>query len=499
MTRLIAIESNSVYSPQRWGLSAEAIADLGERLYRTWERYRPCFKSKTQDPSAHAFTYLRGLLSMDTERNYANIARRVNGLWDDGQALQNFISDSPWSPQGVFDQIQHEIQARPPLRGGMLTLDESADERAGEQSAGAARQYLGRFGKVDVGQVGVALGYYKAGTWALVDATLFLPEACCEKADAAVRKKLHLPADLRFASKPTLGLALIAHARQNGLDFEVVGCDTLYGRNSRFRADLDAAGLLYMADVPCNTQVYLSEPQVGVPQTPSGKLGRPFSQPQILNGVEPIRVSELAHHCAWRLQLMALRQSERGLLSYECAARRIWTITETGQVRCEWLFIRRERDGSFSYSLSNAPADTPVERLAQWRSQRYFAERTFQDAKSEGGWDELVARKYRAWLHHAALDALALWFIAETKLDWTQTHPRDPQLTRELQVKQLPALSMANVRELLRAVMPLPEFSVAEATELVVTHLVNRAAATRSRLKAQRRQRLSKSRKRRPG
>jgi SRSO17 transposase len=40
----------------------------------------------------------------------------------------------------------------------MLTLDESGDERAGAKSAGAARQYLGRLGKVEMGQVGVALG-----------------------------------------------------------------------------------------------------------------------------------------------------------------------------------------------------------------------------------------------------------------------------------------------------------------------------------------------------
>jgi hypothetical protein len=42
------------------------------------------------------------------------------------------------------------------------------------------------------------------------------------------------------------------------------------------------------------------------------------------------------------------------------------------------------------------------------------AERTFQDAKSEAGWDELVALLYRAWIHHTALDALALWFVAHT-------------------------------------------------------------------------------------
>lgn len=69
----------------------------------------------------------------------------------------------PWSAQAVFDQIQAEIRERPELQGGMLTLDESGDKCSGQQKAGAARQYLGRLGKVDLGQVGVGLGYYKDG------------------------------------------------------------------------------------------------------------------------------------------------------------------------------------------------------------------------------------------------------------------------------------------------------------------------------------------------
>ena len=104
----------------------------------------------------------------------AIIARRVIDPTDDGQNLQQFMSDSPWSGSEVFKQIQTEIKERPELQDGMLTLDESGDERAGGQSAGAARQYLGRLGKVEMGQVGVALGYYADEIWAMVDAELYL-------------------------------------------------------------------------------------------------------------------------------------------------------------------------------------------------------------------------------------------------------------------------------------------------------------------------------------
>jgi len=479
----------ALFDPQRWGLPAEAVLDLANRLQRSWERYHDCFTTKTRDTSPYGFSYLRGLLTMDTDRNYANIARRVIAPDDDGQNLQQFMSDSPWSSAAVFERIQAEIRAQPALHGGMLTLDESADERAGDQSAGAARQYLGRFGKVDLGQVGVALGYTHAGIWTLVDAELYLPEAWFDTAHADLRRRWHIPAERTFATKPELGLQLIRRAKDRNLPFAVVGCDSLYGRDRQFRAALDAEQVVYMADIPGDTLVYLAPPQVGVPATVRGKRGRPASRPQVLSATAPVEVRLLVSRPDPPWQALPIRQTERGLLTYACATRRVWTLTPEMQVREEWLLLRQEHDGTFSFALSNAPVTTRPGELAQWRCQRYFGERTFQDAKSEAGWAELVARKYRAWMHHTALDALALWFVAETKLDWAQAHPRDPALGEQLEVAVLPALSMANVRELLQAVLPLEQLSPEQAVRVVINHLVHRSRSTRSRLKQQHRNR----------
>ena len=120
---------------------------------------------------------------------------------------------------------------------------------------------------------------------------------------------------------------------------------------------------------------------------------------------------------------------------------------------------------------------------------RHFVERANQDAKSETGWDEFQAQKYRAWEHQLALTILATWFIAQTKREWAATYARDTQLAQDLELTALPALSVANVRELLQAVMPLPQLSPEQASHLVVKHLVNRSRSTRSRLQAQRRAR----------
>lgn len=274
------------------------------------------------------------------------------------------MSDSPWPGEGVFEQIQAEVTAREELAGGMLTLDESGKKCAGNQKAGAGRQWLGGEGKVDLGQVSVVEGYYKDGHWTMVDAELFLPEDWFDEAHAKLRKRWHIPPERPFKTKPELGLALIKGAQANGLPFAVVGCDSLYGRNRQFRADLDAENIIYMADIPADTQVYLEKPTVGVPETPPGKKGPPFTQPRLLNDVQPVEVRSLVDHPDFAWQLVAVRHAERGLLSYPCAARQVWTLTPKMDVREECLFIRREPDDTFSFSLSNAAADTPLAQLA---------------------------------------------------------------------------------------------------------------------------------------
>ena len=156
----------ALHDPRRWGLSSEAIGTLGERLYEFWQRFRGCFKTCTRDTSGRAYDYLRGQLTMDGERNFANMARNMTG--DDGQALQHFMSNSPWAGQAVFGQMQAEIKATAALaQGSTLILDESADEKAGTHNAGASRQYNGRMGKVDLCRVDTCLTY--ANAWAVGD------------------------------------------------------------------------------------------------------------------------------------------------------------------------------------------------------------------------------------------------------------------------------------------------------------------------------------------
>jgi SRSO17 transposase len=473
----------AIAQPERWGLPLEAVNQLGDRLHEYWERYRSCFKTQTRDGSAYAYDYLSGQLRMEAGRNYANIARQTG---NSEQNMQHFMTNSPWTAQGVYRQIAREIRSTADLcAGGVLILDESADDKAGEQSAGAQKQYNGRLGKVEVSQVGVFLAYanlQQSPVWTWVSGDLFVPEAWFTEEMESQRRYLGVPEDLTFRSKPEIGWDLIQQEVQEyGLEVEVVCCDTLYGRSAWLRAQLRGASLTYMADVPCDTLVYLTKPRVGIPPRRS-RRGRSPTRSKVLSAEKPVEVRSLVHAPGIRWQRLRIRSTERGELCDEFAARRVWTVYD-GHAIPEWVVMRKERSGKYTYALSNAPPGTALGQLAWWKCQRYFVERSNQDAKSELGWDEFQAQKYLAWQHHVACTVLASWFVAQTKLEWAQTSARDPELAQILEVDVLPMLSMANIRSLLRAVLPLPQLTPQEATERVIQQLINRTRSRKSRMR----------------
>ena len=436
---------------------------MGANLRRFFRHFRSCFKTRTRDTSAYALRYWRGQLTVEDQRNFANIERRLEP-GRDGQQLQQFMSDSPWSALSVYQRIQEDIRQDPRFQqGGVLIVDETADAKAGECSAGAARQHNGRLGKVDLCQVATCLSFVHpaSGVWTLVDDELFLPEHWFSPEYAELRQEVGVPTQRTFQTKPQLALAMIQRAVQQGLPFERVAADDLYGRNRAFRAGLGQ--LSYALQVPLDTPVCLSS-----------RARKRF----------PVMNVALWHKTPW--QPMEVGPVERGRLRAEFVGLRIWTPDRDGQLEELWLVIRRDPDGRLTFTLLNDPADTDLDTLVGASCQRHFVERVIEDGKFELGWDDFCARKYLAWEHHVALTAAALWFIAQVKLGWKESYQRDPRLKRIFQLEVLPALSMANVRDLLQAALPLPRLSPAQARNLVAKHLVNRARSTSSRLKKQR-------------
>jgi SRSO17 transposase len=417
---------------------------------------------------------------MKSGRTIAEISRTA------GVPIQNmhhYISKSPWPGDKVIKQARLDMTTHPHFASGSVLIgDESADERRGDVLVGGGRQYNGRLGKVDLSQVGVFLSLAKDGKHNWLDGELFLPEAWFNEAHRELRERLGVPKERRFQTKLELFWQMVQRSHDEGVAFDAVAVDGFYGQSFWLRQQLDQANIEFYADVPANTKVYLSEPVIGMPQNQRGPKAK---KPKVLSPLA-YRVENLRDHPSVLWQNLTIRPTERGWLNAEFARIPVWTVQEDSlTVTKQWLLMRRQGK-KVSDTFSNAAADTSLQTMALRKSQRYFIERDNQAAKSEFGWDEIQTTTFLAWQHRVppgrAFTILAQWFITQTRLDWEARIDRDPQLLDQYEVSLLPALSVANVRELLRAALPLPTLSPLDAASLIVEHLDNRTRSRKSRL-----------------
>ena len=357
----------------------------------------------------------------------------------DDQALQYMLTDAQWDSKAVMDQVAQEVNQ---LLGGdesCLLLDESGFEKKGEHSVGVARQWNGRLGKVDNCQVGVFAALGCGTRVSLIDFRLYLPESWSK--DALRCKKMGIPESFRaFKTKSELALEMVRHQRQQGIQFAWVGADGGYGKEPAFLRGLDDMDEIFVVDVHKDQLIYLEDPQPVIPQK-KNKRGKKTSRYQAQT--QSVRVDDWKKaqpEEAW--QRYKLRDSTKGELVVEILHQRVWLWDKNGPNAHHWhLIVRRELNSpeTCKYTLSNAPAETSTQQLAQMQGQRFWIERAFEDGKSESGMADYQARKWRSWHHHMALVSMAMLFMAEE---------------RELHRDEMPLLSCNDIEILLRTFLP---------------------------------------------
>src|SRR3989442_13168987 len=159
----------------------------------------------------------------------------------------------------------------------------------------------------------------------MVDGNLFWREEWWGELSVQPRHELGIPPERTFETKIALGLKMVKRVKAQGVPFDLLACDALYGRDSQFRADVDAADVRYAAQVPADTHVYLSEPRVGVPEK-RGTRGRPRTRLHGLSRQRPHEVRTLARHPQTVWQQVMVRYTERGRLAADFAVQRVWTV-----------------------------------------------------------------------------------------------------------------------------------------------------------------------------
>ena len=194
--------------------------------------------------------YLRGLMEAGTgDRNFEDIAQTIRGA--DHQRVQHFITDAPWDHTKVLEAVSTKANG---LLGStpqsFLIGDDSGFSKKGTSSAGVARQYNGRLGKVDNCQVGVFVALAAGRRVTLLDGRLHLPESWCE--DPARCDKVKIPLEHRaFKTKAQTLLEMVRTQRTLGVEFNWVSIDAGYGKDPallRIRINLRIAEMAVTGD-----------------------------------------------------------------------------------------------------------------------------------------------------------------------------------------------------------------------------------------------------------
>lgn len=144
----------------------------------------------------------------------------------------------------------------------------------------------------------------------------------------------------------------------------------------------------------------------------------------------PVTVEEVQKSIdRWRV--IRIRESTGGFLEVKFVAIRVWRIDKDFHKPLPvWLLIRKELDDSdIKYSLCNASPLYTWGKLAKMQSERYWIERSFEDAIALTGMADYQVRNWKAWHHHMALVLLEmLWVVKEqmhTLSVTTKTTPQD--------------------------------------------------------------------------
>ena len=346
-------------------------------------------------------------------RNAENLPETVP---ESARRMQRFLTDSPWDDDAVIERLQEYLGTRLEHPEGVWVLDGSDFPKQGRKSAGVARQYCGRLGKVANCQAGMFLAYVSPLGRALVDKRLYLPGSWTSDQDRCAAAGV--PEERRdYRSKTELALETLRRALELGyLRAGWVAADDAFGISPSLREGLAALGMRYMLDVPAGFTVWPPEP--AWPSAEYQGFGRP-RKPRLVSGQRRTMQegASAIPEDAW--QEITVAQGSQGPRSYQFSAQRVRPTSKRKPGEIYWAIYRRNLDGSEPrYYLSNAPEGTLLETLAYVGGSRWRIETEFETEKSDVGLDEYETRTWSGWHHHVTLCLLGGAFLLSLQQAW---------------------------------------------------------------------------------
>ncbi len=322
--------------------------------------------------------------------------------------------------------------------GGMAAgvLDETGQEKHGTATAGVKRQYMGCAGRVANGINTVHLSYARQGTGhALIGARQWIPRE--QVADPVTSLVTGLPLDLEFRTKGQLAIDILTDAYADGVTFDFICGDEVYGASTELRGYLESRGQAYVLRVASN-----------------------FTLP--LAGGMTVTCAQAVKTMLKGARSWEVRSAGSGSKGQRWYA---WAWIATASPRHSLLVRRHLKTGELAFHYCCVPAGQPCGKAGLIRAAglRWPVEEGFEFGKDCFGLDQCQARLYTAIQRHIVLVMAALAICAvtaallRTRTDTQAPPPGTPGQAPPADPGMIP-LTVPEVRRILAALTarPLP-------------------------------------------
>jgi SRSO17 transposase len=334
------------------------------------------------EPRREARKYITGLASDLPRKNCWALAEHAGDATPD--KMQRLLERAVWDAFAAMAVVREFAVAGLGEPGGaVLVVDESGQEKAGEHTAGVARQYLGCAGQVANGINVVYASYAVPAGHAVIAARLYVPASWA--GDPQRRRAAGIPDDLEFKTKPQLAIEILGEITAEGRCPPWVTGDEVYGRDARLRAAIEAHRTGYVLKIPCWLRVTL----------PTGQK------------IRADHAGRLVPAQAW--QTASAGAGSKGDRDYG------WAWLATASRRHHLLIRRNLRDHTnLAYFYCHVPAGRACSftTLVRVAGRRWPVEEDFALGKSWFGLADSQVRHYTPICRHLALAMAAITVCA---------------------------------------------------------------------------------------
>jgi SRSO17 transposase len=250
-----------------------------------------------------------------------------------------------------------------------------------------------------------------------------------------------VPDNVVFQTKPQLALDMVRHSLTNNILVSAWTCDELYGRDSKFLDGLETLHQNFVAEIPCDTRVWLKPPvrkrrpeKVVKSSRKTGKTKRRGKHPPgHRQGPPPCEAQNLLRYSpSFNAQTWVtyhIKNTDKGPEAWRVKWGECWRQMSDGSPRRACLIIAwNALTGELKYFLSNRVADDDGVSLASLlyvAFHRCSIEQCFHVTKDELGLDHYQLRGWRCLHRHFFITQLTHLFCARVRQQFDTAKPSE--------------------------------------------------------------------------